>query len=106
MPDSAEPIGHAVGARKHAEHAGHRQCAAFIDADDARMRMRRAHHRRTGLSGKTEIVAELALPGNKPRILVAHHRLADETISGFRIIHFNAEVALWGKVMIEAECSG
>ncbi len=53
-----------------------------IDRDDARVRIRRAHHRRIGLAVETEIVGETALAGNEPRILLARHRLADEAVAG------------------------
>ena len=73
-----EPIGRAIGAGEDAEHARHRFCPRRIDRDDARMRIRRAHHRRIGLAVESEIVGEAAIAGDEPRIFLARHRLADE----------------------------
>jgi hypothetical protein len=72
-------VGLAVGAGVDAEHAGHRQHRGLVDTYDARMRVRRAHHRRVSLTRIVEVVAELALAGNQPRVFGARHRLADET---------------------------
>ena len=88
--DGAEVVGRAIGAGEHAEHAGHRQRARLVDRDDARMGVRRAHHRRVGLAGKTEIVGEAALADDQPRVFVARHGLADEAEAGFRFIHRRA----------------
>ena len=44
------PSAEAIGAGEHAEHARHRLGARRIDAADAGMRMRRAHHHRIGLA--------------------------------------------------------
>ena len=35
-----EPVGGAIGAGVHAEHAGHHQRFGFVDREDARVRMR------------------------------------------------------------------
>ena len=40
VPDGAEAVGGAIGAGEHAEHAGQRQRAGFVDRGDARMRVR------------------------------------------------------------------
>ena len=79
----AELVGGAIGAGEHAEHAGHRLRPRGIDRDNARMRIRRAHHHRIGLAVETEIVGEAALAGDQPLILLARHRLADEAVAGF-----------------------
>ena len=74
--DGAEAVGLAIGAGEHAEHAGQRQRSGLVDRDDARMGVRRAHHRRVGLPGKIEIVGEAALADDQPRVFVARHGLA------------------------------
>ena len=85
--DGAEFVGRAIGAGVDAEHAGQLERRGLVDRDDARMGVRRAHHRRLRLAGKTEIVGEAALPGDEPRVLVARHGLADEAEAGLRFIH-------------------
>ncbi len=75
--DRAEPVRGGVGAGEDAEHARHGFGARGIDRDDARVRVGRADHRRAGLSVEMEVVAEAAAPGDEPRILRAHARLAD-----------------------------
>ena len=87
VADGAEAVGGAIGAGEDAEHAGHVQRRRLVDGDDACVRVRRAHHRRVGLIGKTEIVGEAALAGDEPRVFVARHGLADEAKAGFRFIH-------------------
>ena len=58
-----------------------------IDAADARMRMGRAHHRRVGLAVRAEIVAEPALAGDQPLVLLAADGLADEAeVGGWRFL--------------------
>jgi hypothetical protein len=46
------------------------------------------------LALKREIVGEAALAGDKPRILLARHRLADEAVGGFGrfglVVHLSA----------------
>src|SRR5271169_3110907 len=92
--DGAESIGRAIGARVNAEHAGQLERRGLVDRDNARMRVRRAHHRRLRLPGKTEIVGEAALPGDEPRVLGARPRLPDEAEAGFRFIHGPTPVPL------------
>src|SRR5664279_2693428 len=77
----------AICAGKDAEHAGQRQRAALVDRDDARMRMRRANHRRVSLPGKIEIVGKAARADEQPRVFGARHGLPDEAKAGFRFIH-------------------
>ena len=89
VADGAEAVGGAIGAGEDAEHAGHRQRRRLVDRNDARVRVRRAHHRRVRLTGKTEIVGEAALPGDEPRVFVARHGLADEAKAGLRFVHSN-----------------
>ena len=74
----SSPSASAIGAGEDAEHARHRRPPRAVSIrDDARMRMRRAHHRRIGLTRQAEIVAEAALAGEQPRVFLAPHRLAD-----------------------------
>jgi hypothetical protein len=77
--NGAQPVREAVRAREHGEHARHRLGARGVDAADARMRVRGAHHHRMGLAIENEIVAEPPLAGGEPRVLLADDRLADET---------------------------
>ena len=72
-----QAVGQAVRAGEHAEHARHRLGRGGVDADDARVRMRRAHHRRVGLAVDAEIVAEAALAGQQALVLLAADRMAD-----------------------------
>ena len=46
-------------------------------ANDADMRMRRAHHRRVRLPGEIEIVGEASGAGKKAIVLLAANRLSD-----------------------------
>ena len=77
-----EVVRGAIGAGEYAKHARHRLGLLRIDCDDARVRIRRSHHRRIGLAFETEIVGETAVAGNEPRVLLARHRLADEAVAG------------------------
>ena len=70
-------IGGAIRAGVAPQHAGHGSRRAGVDAEDARMRMRRAQHRREHLSGQAEVVAELPAAGQEALILFAAQRLAD-----------------------------
>ena len=85
--DRGEPVGQAIGASEDAEHARQHTGGRRFDAADARMRMRRAHHRGISLMVEPEIVAEAALAGEKPLVLGAPQRLADETIGGLLGFH-------------------
>ena len=58
------------------------------------MRVGRAHHRGIGLAHDVEIVAEAAGADDKPRILVARDRLADETKTGVEAVHRRAPAAV------------
>jgi len=84
-------VGDAIGAGEHAEHAGHFLGRCRIDLDDARMRMRRAHHRRIGLPIEVEIVGKTTAPGDEPLVFLARQRLADEAEAGWvrscRVVH-------------------
>ena len=71
-------VGQAVGPGEDAEHARQGAGARRIDAANARMRMRRAHHRGIGLMVELEIVAEAAFAGDQPLVLGAAHGPADE----------------------------
>ena len=94
VPDRAEAVGVAIGAGEHPEHAGQRQRSGLVDRDDARMGVRRAHHRRIGLAGKIEIVGEAALADDQPRVFGARPGLPDVAEAGFRFIHRRAPVPL------------
>src|SRR6202023_3530383 len=78
--DGAELVAKAIGARERAEHARHRAHRAGVDPADARMRMRRAHHRGIGLAVELEVGAEPAVAGDEAGVLVARDRLADEPV--------------------------
>src|SRR5215471_13793586 len=82
--DRRKPLGGAIGAGKDAEYTGYGFCRRDIDRNDARMRMRRAHHRRMGLTVEIEIVAEAALAGDEPLVLLTWQRLTDEAIRALR----------------------
>ncbi len=76
-----KPVGKAVGAGEHAEHARHRLGLHGVDAEDARVCVRGAQHYRVGLAVYAEIVAEEAVPGDEPLVLLASDRLADRAES-------------------------
>ena len=80
--DRPEIVGQTIGTGEHAEHALHFFRTRGIDADDARMRIGRAHDRRVGLPVEQEIVAELAAPGDQPLVLRPSDRLSDEAVVG------------------------
>ena len=82
--NGAKAVGEAIRAAEHAEHARHRLGSRRIHAEDARMRMRGAHHHRVGLAVETEIVAEPAAAGGKPLVFLAHDGLADDAEVGGR----------------------
>ncbi len=75
--DRVETVRPYVGAGEHAEYARHCSGLRGVDPDDARMRMRGAHHRRVGLAVHREIVGEPPLAGQQALVLLAAQRLAD-----------------------------
>jgi hypothetical protein len=79
MRNRVEPGGAAVCAAVGAEHARHGARHIERDGANARMRMRRAHHRRIGLARQMEIVGEAALAGHEAQILLAPQGPADRT---------------------------
>jgi hypothetical protein len=85
--DCSKSVRETISTRKHAENARHFVRRGLIDTDDARVSMLRTNHRRIGLAGKMEVVAELAAPRQEPRIFVARHRFADEAEIWFSIGH-------------------
>ena len=89
----AEPVGQAVGAGEHAEHARHGLGARRIDAADAGMRMRGAHHYRIGLAVDAEVIAEAAMAGDEPRVLFARRGLADGL--EIRLVHGDNFLLHW-----------
>ena len=72
-----EAVGAAVGAGEDAEHARHGARLLGVDAQDAGMRIGRAHHRRIGLPRQAEVVAEPAPAGGEAEVLLAAQRLSD-----------------------------
>ena len=80
--NGGKAVGEAIRAGEHAEHARHRHGAHRIHPEDARMRMRGAHHHRVGLAVETEIVAEPAAAGGEPLVFLAHDGLADDAEVG------------------------
>ena len=72
-----EAVGEAIRAGEYAEHAGHGAGRRGVDAQDAGVRMRRAHHDRIGLPVHGEIVGEAALAGQQAMVFLAAQRLAD-----------------------------
>jgi hypothetical protein len=72
-----EAVGAHVLSRKYAEHARERAGARRVDRHDARVRMRRAYHRRVNLPVEGEVVAESPGAGDQAQVLLAPQRLAD-----------------------------
>ncbi len=87
----AELVGGAVGAGEHRRARRAFASPRRFDRDNARMRIRRAHHHRVRLAVEAEIVGEAALAGDEPLVLLARQRLADEAVAGFvrfcRVVH-------------------
>ena len=77
MRDRLEPVRDEIRARQHGEHARGRQRGRRIDAHDARMRVRRADHRRVRLAGKVDVVRVTSGAGDEARIFPTTYRLAD-----------------------------
>ncbi len=77
--DRRQSVGGAILAGRDAEHARHRRRRPRIDPRDPRMRVWRAHDGGIGLPRQSEIVAEPAMAGQEPLILLASQRLADGT---------------------------
>ena len=71
MRNAFESVGGGVLAGEHGEHAGHGACRCHIDAADARVRVRRAHHGRIGLARKIKVVAVAPASGDEAQILLA-----------------------------------
>ncbi len=88
--DGAEAVGQAIGAGEHAEHARHYFGARRIHAADAGMRVRGADHHRMSLAVEVKIVAEAAVAGDEPLVLLAGHRLADGAEA--RLVHFHGRL--------------
>ncbi len=83
--DRLEPVGDRVGAGEHGEHPGQRHGGGGVDAANAGMGVRRAHHDRMRLAGKLDVVAEAALAGQQLRVFLARDRPADSgTACAFR----------------------
>ncbi len=72
-----QAVGRAVGPGIDAEHSGHGPRARRIDAHNACVRMRGAHHRGVRLPGEVEVVGEAPGPGKKALVLLAQYGPAD-----------------------------
>ena len=86
----AEAVGRAVSAAVHADNARHRPRAGGVDAENARVRMRRAHHGGVRLPFQVEVVAELPGANEEAQVFLARQRSAD--CAGFdtspaRLVH-------------------
>ena len=77
MRHRLEPVRDEIRARQHGEHTRARQRGRRIDAHDARMRVRRADHRRVRLAGKVDVVRVTPGAGDQARIFPTTYRLAD-----------------------------
>jgi predicted Ser/Thr protein kinase len=75
--DWAEAILAALNAVEDGEHARHGARRRVIDTEDARVRVRRAHHCRIDLSRHAEVVGIAAVAGGKPKVLLSGKRFAD-----------------------------
>jgi hypothetical protein len=53
-----------------------------VDRADARVRVRRTHHRRIGLSGKIEVIAIATAPGDETQIFFTANRISDACTHG------------------------
>jgi len=81
-------IGKAIRACEYAENAGHLTGTGAIDPYDPRVRMRRTDDCRICLARKAEVIAELALASQEPRVFVAWQRLANKAETGILICHW------------------
>ncbi len=75
--DRLQSVGNEIAAGEHGEHAGHRQRRRRVDAADARMRVRRAHHDGIGLAGQAHVIGIVALAGDEAQVLAPANRLPD-----------------------------
>ena len=84
-----EPGGQAISPAEGRNDARQRARGGKVHVTDARMRMRRPHHRQVTLAGDGKIVAEATGAGGQPRVLLARQRRADEAevFGGFGLLH-------------------
>ena len=75
--DVLQAISDTIRSRVNTEHARHFQRRAWIDAEDARMRIGRTDHSGPHLARQREVVGEPALAGDQASIFLAGQRLAD-----------------------------
>ena len=75
-----QAVGKQVGAGEHRQHAADAAGLIRCDPADVRMRMRRAHHHRIGLTGQVDVVAEAARAGDKAQILLPPDVAADPDV--------------------------
>jgi len=69
-------IRHGIGTREHGDHTGRGACGDGLDTSDARVRVRRAHEARVGLTRQVDVVAVTAAAGHQASILLAEDVLA------------------------------
>src|SRR6185369_3322437 len=72
-----QAVARGVLAGEHGDHARRRQGPGGIDAQDAGMGMRRAHHAGVRLAREVEIVGVAARPLQQAGVLLARHQLAN-----------------------------
>ena len=77
MRNRLERVLERVGAGEHGNHSGQRHGARRVDGANAGVGMRGTHHYGIGLAFQIDVVAEAALPGDEPRVLLAAHGSAD-----------------------------
>src|SRR3989441_11716365 len=81
MRDRPEAIGRGVLAGQHRDHARYLHGAGAVDAPEACVGVRRAHHARVGLARQVEVVAVATLAGDEAQVFPSPNRLA-ETLGG------------------------
>src|ERR1700722_2792931 len=77
MRDRVDVIGEQRGASEDRANTSHLLRRRTVDRKNARMRVRRAHHRRVSEAGRIMVRGVVSLSGEKPQILLAPNRLAD-----------------------------
>ena len=70
-------VGCNVGAGQHRQHAGHGARRRRVDRDDARVRVRRAHEHRIGLTRQAQIIAVAAGAAEQAQVFLASERFSD-----------------------------
>ena len=72
-----EPVGGRVGPGEHGKHARRLERGGGVDADDARVGVRRADEARVRLPRRVEVVAVPAAADDQPRVFYAAHGFAE-----------------------------